>query len=456
MVRIVLILVGVLVIAGAGGGYILYSNSQEPEKKAKAEVKSVGRSVSVDEKTRARLERLRKISKSAPVEQALPAETNFDEFDPENSFEDGELVVVDPPANFGEVSSQLGFSVLERLDFADLDMKVLRVRIPRGQNLAAGRRTLLGRFPGLLLDANHQFDASQSRRRRQKVGRAADQLKKRKSATATGSLAQSAIGWSDIPATCGVGARIGMIDSGVDINHPALVGQNIEFKSFHSRKRRPGPSVHGTAVAAMLIGKPGPKGWGGLVPGAELKAASMFELNKIGKKVGNVIALLKSLNWLAKQKVHVINLSIAGTKYKAVNKAFKIARKKGLVMVAAAGNWGRSDKPAYPAAYSHVVAVTAVGPYQGIYKKANKGNYVEFAAPGVKMWTAIPGGGKHQSGTSFSTPYITALFGLEIAKGAKRDPKTLRSILKTGIKDLGAPGKDKTFGWGFVQKKPNC
>jgi subtilisin family serine protease len=44
-----------------------------------------------------------------------------------------------------------------------------------------------------------------------------------------------------------------MIDSGVDINHPALRGQKIKFKSFHRKGRRPGPKVHGTAVATILI-----------------------------------------------------------------------------------------------------------------------------------------------------------------------------------------------------------
>jgi len=125
-------------------------------------------------------------------------------------------------------------------------------------------------------------------------------------------------------------------------------------------------------------------------------------------------------------------------------------------MVAAVGNWGRADKPAYPAAYSEVLAVTAVGPYRGIYKKANRGNYVEFAAPGVRLWTAIAGGGKYQSGTSFATPYVTALLGLEIAKGASKSPSSLRTILKGSAADLGKPGRDQVYGWGFVEKQPNC
>jgi subtilisin family serine protease len=365
------------------------------------------------------------------------------------------VVVVDPPKDFSSTVGSLGFAITETVSLGDLGIKVVRLRVPSGQTVRSARRLLLGRYPGLVVDANHQFDPSAERRRRVGSGSAADQLKKRRS-SATNSRARAAIGWKNVPTTCGRGVRLGMIDSGVDLKHAALVGQNIEFKSFHNRKRRQGPSAHGTSIAAILVGKIGIKGLGGLLPGAELKAANMFEFNKTGKKVGNVIALLKSLNWMAQQKVHVINLSIAGTNNRAVNKAFKVARKKGLVMVAAAGNWGRSDKPAYPAAYSEVLAVTAVGPYRGIYKKANTGDYIEFAAPGVRLWTAVPGGGKYQSGTSFASPYVTALLGLEIAKGAKKNPATLRNILRGSVADLGTAGRDKTYGWGFVEKQPNC
>ena len=104
-----------------------------------------------------------------------------------------------------------------------------------------------------------------------------------------------------------------------------------------------------------------------------------------------------------------------------------------------------------------MVAVTAVGPYRSIYKKANTGNYVDFAAPGVKLWTAVPGGaGKYQSGTSNLAPFLTAIVGLEADAGRKTDARGLRKMLARGSKDLGKKGKDNTFGFGFIERKPNC
>ena len=93
-----------------------------------------------------------------------------------------------------------------------------------------------------------------------------------------------------------------MIDNGVEVNHPALKGQKVEFRSFHKKGRRPGPNDHGTAVAAIMVGKPE---WGGLLPGAELKAANMFEMNEVGRVVGSSVALLRAVNWLATMKVKV-------------------------------------------------------------------------------------------------------------------------------------------------------
>ncbi len=445
MARLIIFLGIAIALAGAGWGGIVYFNNKDK----KPVVASSASSQSGKQNKRSfNKDRLVALAKK----QTAPAFLST--FDPENSYEEGEVVVVDPPKDFSNSVSGLGFGIIETVRLGDLDITVVRLRVPSGQTVRSARRVLLGRFPGLIVDANHQFDPS-AERRRSTTGSAADQLKKRRASTSE-SRARAAIGWKNVPATCGLGVRLGMIDSGVDLTHPALVGQKIEFKSFHNRKRKQGPSEHGTAVAALLVGKPGVKGWGGLLPGAELKAANMFEINKIGKKVGNVIALLKGLNWMAQKNVHVVNLSIAGTNNRAVNKAFKAARKKGLVMIAAVGNWGRADKPAYPAAYSEVLAVTAVGPYRGIYKKANRGDYIEFAAPGVRMWTAVPGGGKYQSGTSFATPYVSALLGLEIAKGASKSPDSLRSILRGSVADLGTRGKDKTYGWGFVEKQPNC
>ena len=245
-----------------------------------------------------------------------------------------------------------------------------------------------------------------------------------------------------------------MIDGAVDVTHPALAGRKLRFRSFHRAGRGPGPKEHGTAVAAMLVGR---SEWGGLLPGAELRAGNMFEQKKTGQVVGSAIGLLKSIDWLIAERVHAVNLSVAGSDNKIVRRAFEKGARGGLILVAAAGNWGRKgNRPAFPAAYRQVIAVTAFVNKKLVYSSANTGRYIEFAAPGVKIWTAVPGGGRFLTGTSMAAPFVTSLMGLANARGRFKNAKALRKAMRGRVEDLGRRGRDEVFGFGFITLKPPC
>ncbi len=87
-------------------------------------------------------------------------ETGSRSFDPDTSFEEGELIVVDPPKNFLGTIRLLGFSLIERVRLTDLNLEVQRLRIPVGMDVPKARTLLRGRFPGISIDANHVFDPS--------------------------------------------------------------------------------------------------------------------------------------------------------------------------------------------------------------------------------------------------------------------------------------------------------
>ena len=356
-------------------------------------------------------------------------------FSPQDQFEEGEILVSNPPARFETAAAQLGFSVAEKVDLPELSMSLYRLNTPSGMGVKEARTLLRGKFPGLTIDANHQFEAQGPK-------------------DFPRSLPRAVIGWRKATADCGSGIRIGMIDASIDVSHAALKGQKLEFVSFHKKGRKPGPADHGTAVAGIFIGKPS---WGGLLPGASLFAGNMFEINESGRVVGNGVGLLKAINWLAQKKVHVVNMSVAGGDNKLVRKALKTGMKKGIVIVAAAGNWGKKgNKPAYPAAYKEVMAVTAFGADKRIYSHANTGKYVDFAAPGVQIYTAIPGGGRMQSGTSFASPYISVLVALENARLGNKSAIAIRDLMMKKTIDLGKKGRDQVFGNGFIKNQPKC
>jgi subtilisin family serine protease len=125
-------------------------------------------------------------------------------------------------------------------------------------------------------------------------------------------------------------------------------------------------------------------------------------------------------------------------------------------IVAAAGNGGVGARPYYPAAYEDVLAVTAIsGKKRKVYKSANRGSYIDFAAPGVKVYAAVPGGGQNMSGTSFASPFVAVIVALQAAH-MRRTPGRLRKLLKRGAIDLGTPGKDDVYGWGMINMQPSC
>ncbi len=355
--------------------------------------------------------------------------------DPKDRFEPGEVIVLNPPKRFGADIGALGFTVLEKVSFSGLSASVFRLGIPPGKTVRASLKSLSGRFPGLVADANHNYELQAA------AGVSLSRLKV---------TARMAAGWDKVSESCGRGVKIGMVDASVDVTHPAFTGRNLRFISFNRRDRKPGSAKHGTAIAAMLIGN---KEWGGLLPGAELLAANMFEVNSAGRTVGSALGMAKALNWMVMKRVHAINLSIAGADNKVMRRIFSKVASKGITLVAAVGNKGWSNKRAYPAGYKGVLTVTAVGDGDLIYRKANMGNYIDFAAPGVQIWTAVPGGGALQSGTSMATPFVTALLALDIA--FKRNPSPEKVLARQAI-DLGVQGKDSVFGWGRVKKLPRC
>lgn len=350
-----------------------------------------------------------------------------------------EILVINPTEALEASSVDLGFKVIERVPLFGLSLEMLRLRIPSGEKVPKARKMLAGQFPRLTIEPNFHFETQAKT--------------KGKASKASKSLARAMIGWEKGTSKCGAGLRIGMIDSPVDVSHPSLKGRSIEYRTFHDPQYREAPAGHGTAIASMLVGRPK---WGGLMPGAELRAANMFGVTRRGMLIGSSDALVKAINWMALERVHVINISIAGARNELVKTAVGRARKKGVVAVAAAGNGGAGARPYFPAAYKNVIAVTAFDRNKSAFKKANTGEYIDFAAPGVKIYTAMAGGtGELQSGTSFATPYVSVLVALQAVAGRK-SPGTLRKILRRGAMDLGAPGKDPTFGWGMINMQPAC
>ena len=111
-----------------------------------------------------------------------------------------------------------------------------------------------------------------------------------------GDYGRRVMGWGEVPPSCGSGIRIGMIDTLVDVNHPALKGQRVTRRSFPPKGAKPGVSDHGTGVAGILVGKPASNNWKGLLPGAQLYAANIFAARPDGGLRANLASMMKAVD----------------------------------------------------------------------------------------------------------------------------------------------------------------
>jgi Subtilase family len=349
-----------------------------------------------------------------------------------------EYIVRIEPGRSLDPAVQAGFAIVARTNLTSLNVDVARLRATRGGGDRAVLERLRSALPGAIVDRNTLYRTS-----------ALD-------CTASSCPKFAMIDWPLPPASCRIKATIGLIDTDLKADHPALRDRGVVRLSSRSEDRRPSSDRHGTAVAALLVGDAA-QSHPGLLPSADLIAVDAFHRNAEGGDSADSYDLAKALELLAGRDIRIINLSLAGEDNAVVRDIVSIVTGKGVTLVAAAGNGGAQAPPAFPAAYDSVIAVTAVDKDRKLFRRANRGDYIDFSAPGVNLSLADPRqpGGRIQSGTSFAAPFATAIVAARMNGGARLEAP-VDDLLRRAVVDLGDPGRDRSFGWGLLQAADIC
>jgi subtilisin family serine protease len=172
---------------------------------------------------------------------------------------------------------------------------------------------------------------------------------------------------------------------------------------------------------------------------------------KLGAAESSSFFLSLGIDTAVKNGAQVINLSLTGPQDKLVAQMVNEALLHKVGIIAAAGNEGPKAGPAYPAAQDGVIAVTATDAKDQLYKRANQGDYISVAAPGVDILGAKPGGSyDFFSGTSMATGYVTGVAALLMATDKGLTVTQLRKAVEGSAVDLGAPARDPAFGAGRI------
>jgi subtilisin family serine protease len=147
-------------------------------------------------------------------------------------------------------------------------------------------------------------------------------------------------------------------------------------------------------------------------------------------------------------------MSLSGPSNALLERALVELAKDGPPVVAAVGNNGPSGEPLYPAAYDTVIGVTATDRDKKIYRYANRGPHVDFAALGVNVKVADAGGGwRIESGTSMASPLIAVVVARTLQSN-DLGTAALIEMLGSSAEDLGHKGFDPVFGYGLITEPP--
>lgn len=319
------------------------------------------------------------------------------------------------------IARGLNFEIVRQTTLGGLGLQVTVLRPPPGLGASEALAALRQADPQGAYDLNHIYDPT------------ADVLENVRSL------------FKRSPSIDARGVSIGLVDAGIDRSHPALRRSRITSENFAGRGRSP-ESEHGTAIASLLVGDGGSVK--GVLPGATLYAADVFGGQSVG---GSAEAVTRGLAWVAERGAAVINVSLVGPENRALKVVVDALLSRGHVIVAAVGNDGPARPVGYPAAYEGVVAVTSVDAKRRIQIDANRGPEIAFAAIGVDVAVAaLNKTYAKATGTSFAAPLVASRFALKMARADVTASQRVQQELRNEAIDLGSPGRDEIFGYGFL------
>lgn len=256
----------------------------------------------------------------------------------------------------------------------------------------------------------------------------------------------------------GKGVKIGIIDTGVQANHPDLAGKVVAQRDFYSGDgtaedgKAEDSFGHGTQTAGIAAAKTGNKrGMAGICPGCNLVVGKF-----IGPNGGSIADSLKAINFAVNKGAKVLNLSYGyvGPNSPQEKAVINRAWNKGVFLSAAVyegyppGYYGKQND--WPAAYERVMAVSATDRNDRRVSFANYGSYIDVTAPGLNILSTNSFGSydSYNYGTSFSAPHVSGVAGLLAGKGLSN--KEMRSRIESSAIDLGKKGKDPYYGHGRI------
>ncbi|WP_143265366.1 S8 family serine peptidase, partial [Amycolatopsis lexingtonensis] len=255
----------------------------------------------------------------------------------------------------------------------------------------------------------------------------------------------------------GAGTTVAVVDTGIDAQHPDLVGKTTAAADFSGEGDVVDRHGHGTHVASIISGTGAASGgrFKGVAPDAKLVVAKVFDAS--GE--GDTAQVMAGIDWAVAQGAKIVNLSLGA----GVSDGFDplsqqldtLSAKNGTLFVVAAGNAGPGDRTVTtPGSASSALTVGALDRDNTLAWFSSRGPRLrdavvkpEISAPGVGIAAARAAGTSlgdpvddfytRVSGTSMATPHVAGAAAILLQQHPDLSGEALKNTLVSTAKDVG-------------------
>lgn len=259
----------------------------------------------------------------------------------------------------------------------------------------------------------------------------------------------------------GLGIRVAVLDTGLDLNHPDFAGRMIRSRSFIRGEDVQDGNGHGTHCIGTACGPMDPPTIPryGVAYNADIYAGKVLSNRGSGSDSG----ILAGIEWAVNNNCAVISMSLGaptrpGDAFSPIyERVGQRALKRGSLIIAAAGNEsdrrvGEINPVGYPANAPSLMAVGALDNklQMGYFSNGSinlDGGQVDIAAPGVGVYSTWPMPERYNtiSGTSMATPHVAGIAALYAEATGARGME-LWAWLMRDAQRMALPGTDVGIG----------